>query len=169
MMSKSNETIVPGSHKDSPIVKIFSLFYYNFNYNIIFVHITPKSIICNNVTKSDKNKMKCMPSSLFCRIKNKNSHTLRSKRQAAIKQCKSLYFRGVLIFAYFAENENSAKIKIIQEKPLLQFLNTQWIALEISWHCLHACIQNTQTWPNLLPLYTEIYVVIDSFKVLCIL
>ena len=28
-----------------------------------------------------------------------------------IAYCKALYFRGGLIFAYFAENENSAKIK----------------------------------------------------------
>ena len=37
-----------------------------------------------------------------------NMETFVSKR---MKYCKALYFRGVLIFAYFAEYENSVKIR----------------------------------------------------------
>jgi len=33
------------------------------------------------------------------------------KRKKSFMYCKALFFRGGLIFAYFAENENSAKIK----------------------------------------------------------
>jgi len=62
----------------------------------------------------------------------------------SIEYCRALFFRGGLIFAYFAENGNSAKIKkAITDRSALSA-------------CMHTVI-HTQNLPNLLFLSAEIH------------
>ena len=76
--------------------------------------------------------------------------------------CKALFFRGGLIFAYFAENENSAKIKPAKIKIGKSHCKSVGVV------CMHAyCTKHTK----LLSLSSEIHKVpvLHPFIVLCTL
>ena len=76
--------------------------------------------------------------------------------------CKALFFRGGLIFAYFAENENSAKIKPAKIKIGKSHCKSVGVV------CMHAyCTTHTK----LLSLSAEIHKVpvLHPFIVLCTL
>ena len=72
-------------------------------------------------------------------------------RFLAVQYCKALFIHGVLIFAYFAENENNAKIK--PAKLILAKAIADRPALST---CMYTVL-HTQNLPNLLSLSGEIH------------
>ena len=82
-----------------------------------------------------------------------------------VNYCKALFFRGGLIFVYFAENENSAKIKPAKFKIGKSHCRS------VGAVCMHAYCTTHTNLPNLLSLSAEIHEVpvLHPFIVLCTL